>query len=257
MPEYNLNFASLSQVPTELQSHAKKVGDTENYTLTVYAGENVAGELNPALEKTKNDILGRKTHYKTQYTSALSTINTLNQQLVELNAKLVGGGTATAEELEVLTKLKALGELKDVVGFAEQFPAINKELNDLKSEKANSELFKLSGFGNEKVFLDLISDTRKNQNLVRTEVKPVEGKQVAYAVIKDGNGVESTKTLAEYIKDNAEWQSYMPLLGQQSQQQQSTWFTNPNDTKVPIGEQDLTNSIISGINASANPTKKE
>lgn len=254
MPQTTIKYESKEAIPSALQPFAN-----DQFEVSVWFGDKVAEETNPALEKNRNDILNEKNILEDKYkalisTSGQDTVKTANK-IAELETKLRESKTLAPEDEKILTAVKSVQGVTVTEEYLKEaltgFNSVKTELDTIKKTNEISEFFKATGFQNEKAFQKAINDSDANPNLEKyyTKTEKVDGNDVvvAYAQVKGENGQTSEVRFDEYVKNNPEWANYS--LGKQ----ETTWLpapVNPNNPVPPVNPtQPNTNPFLNAFEA--------
>lgn len=226
MPQITIPFSDENSIPAELKAFKAPNANT----VTVWVGDNVAAETNPALEAKRTELLGEKKTLQDKYDSLVQSTAGLANEVNELRVKVAdkSGNTVTPDELAIVSAVKQVmpaAKADDVKTVLTKYPTLVTDFDKLQSQEKNRKVFALTGFKNEVVFSDLMSNKDKNPNLVdlAVETETVDGKPVEklYAKVKDAQGAISKQPFADYVKANTAFTDYLPALstgpGNQSQ----------------------------------------
>lgn len=226
MPQITCSFADHASVPDALKPFSNGTA-----TVTIWAGDNVAAETNPALEAKRAEILNEKKVIQDKYDDLVKTTGETSRQLSEAQVKLASGTSATPEDLALVSAVKKhLPTIKasDLDKKLEAIPTLESKIQSFEAKDTNAKLFKASGFKNENVFLDLLGNKDKNPNLAETviENETVDGKVVekVYVKVKDASGTLTKMLLTDYVKAQDGWKDYLPILNGDSQSNQFDWL---------------------------------
>ena len=226
MPQITCSFADHASVPDALKPFSNGTA-----TVTVWAGDNVAAETNPALETKRTEILNEKKAIQDKYDELVKTTGETSRQLSEAQVKIASGTSATPEDLALVSAVKKhLPTIKasDLDKKLEAIPTLESKIQSFEAKDTNAKLFKASGFKNENVFLDLLGNKDKNPNLAEMviENETVDGKVVekVYAKVKDASGTLTKMPLTDYVKAQDGWKDYLPILNGDGQSNQHDWL---------------------------------
>lgn len=263
MPQVKVQFADADSVPTALKSH---VG--ADNSISVWVGDNVAAETNPALEAKRTEILGEKKAISDKYDALLKSSGDTNREVLELRQQVASGNHMSAEDVELVNTIKAARpnvKAKDLKTELEEVPALRTKVAEIQQKDENSRLFKASGFKNETVFNDLISNKAKNPNVEKTYIQSetVDGKEidVAYVDVKGDDGKVTKQKLTEYVAKNNDWQPYTSMLGTAPEQKQDWLPQVPTGSGTNEGAGDPVDDYISkhnkAVETAGNPMLKQ
>jgi len=228
MPQVKVQYADADSIPAALKGYA----GSDN-SVTVWVGENVAAETNPALAQNRDALKTEKDTIQTKYNNLLTSNSDLSTEVMELRSKVASGSSMSPEDVELVNTVKAIRpgvKAKDLKTELEEVPTLRTKVTEISQREENAKLFKASGFKNEAVFMDLISNKSKNPDLEKTTIKTekVNDKdvEVVYVDVKGTDGKIKEVKLTDYVKENTAWSPYVSMLDAAPEQQQP-WIQQP------------------------------
>lgn len=240
MPQITLNFDTKESIPSALQQYAG-----EDFKVTLWVGDKVAEETNPALAKNRDDILVEKNNLETKYKTLVESSNKgeveLAKQIADLKIKAESGTKLSDEDQKILDTVKSVKDVQVTPEYlaeaTKNYHSVSSELSKLKQGALDSEFFKKTGFKNEKAFLKAISDKEANPNLVKyySEEISENGKPVQklFAEYKKADGTTDKVSFFDYVEKHADWSIYKPALVGSEQQNWIPATTNPTSPNTP------------------------
>lgn len=242
MPKTTLTFDSEDKIPAELKPFAKDLKVEVWFNANDLA---VAGELNPQLDAHNKRIIEEKRVIEEKVKTAETERDALKSVASNDNldkAKLVVEVESLKRQLPNQEDAQLLSTVKTAFGNASPSEISTKiptlleasgKAEKYEKRELQKQLFQVSGFKNETVFLDFINNPENLQGIegeIYAETIAGSDKKGLFVKVKDANNVPQPKLFNDYLKESPKGAAYLPaLLNGTGATENQQWFQqNPN-----------------------------
>lgn len=226
MPKLILPFDTIDAVPASLKPYY----NSESKNVEVFAGgeQTVAAELNPGLEKNRNELKAEKDKLAGEKATLEQSVANIGRELQTARAELATAQAAkgaSPEDLALAAAVKAADpniKPEDIGVRIKEYPELKAATEKANHQTFMNKAFELSGFKNQKVFETIANAPTLNPGLEKFSVEKnlVEGKEVdtLFALVKNADGTVVKTPFAEYAKANEAWGPFLPSLNESNTQ---------------------------------------
>lgn len=236
MPKHTITFESEDKIPAEMKPFAKGLSVEVHFNSNDLA---LAGELNPTLDAHTKTVIEEKRKVE-------ETNKTLKTEIDALKRVASDGQLDTAkivvenetlkrqipppEDVQLLQSIKtafpnvAQAEIGNQITSA--LEASNK-VKEFEKRDLQKELYKYSGYKNETLFIDFISNPDNLKGIegdIYAETIAGTTNKGLFVKVKDANGVPQPMAFNDFMKTNPKGEAYLPALMNGGGNDNQKWY---------------------------------